>query len=412
MPQNSLENFNKSAEIRKAEQEKNVDILLKKLETGVSCDIFDGSTIKLLDEVLWDAKKKSILELKVFRSVAEWIASKMAGVGVGVLAMEEGSKYASEIAKGYLREKMLLEIGSNKTSIPKEVTETIVSTGDQTNFLLAMREAASSLVSTANAALTQVKEKVQDVGTTAVNYVSETFINNIAGPTTEMLSKPPLAVGGFLLGAGVVGGGISVVRAMRERSGFEPIAKMIQKSDEFIENGRTSEDGRDPRLELIAYFENISEDPKHIGHKLSQEEWLMLAGAVRMARASILRDMTHAPRIVAEAQAEEAMSRQERIVEDIIQNQQDLAEADMKLATEILAQFGEHLGKDLDPIKQKFKYNDTFLPKIGAYSKAFIRGGFDATGIPMAWRMVVFGLSSAHNIATGGTILKVAKKYT
>ncbi|OGI60092.1 hypothetical protein A2641_02895 [Candidatus Nomurabacteria bacterium RIFCSPHIGHO2_01_FULL_37_25] len=403
----NFKNFNNLLETRKVEQRRHEEILLEKLEIGGNCDLFDGSTLELLGKILQDTEEKGLMRLKVFNNVINWIVPKMAGVGTGAVAMDEGSKYAAEIAKGYLREKMLLEVGSKNVPMPSKAVETITQQVTQTDFFGTLRDTVNSIANTAQAALVHATEKVQEGGAMAVNYASETFINNIAGPTTEMLSKPPLAVGAFLLGAGIVGGGLSMIHTMRERSGFGLIDNLIQKSYEFIENGKISEDSHDPRLDLIAYFKNVSEDPKHLGHKLSQEEWLIFAGSVRAARASVLHDMTQAPRIVVGEEVKEGINRQEKIVEDIVSNQQALAESDIALATEILSQFGEHLGKDIDPIKQKLKYDNNLLPKISLYSKVFIRGGFDATGIPMAWRIATFGFKSAHKaarVATFGAI--------
>src|SRR3989338_8675509 len=388
----NFKNFNNLLETRKVEQRRHEEILLEKLEIGGNCDLFDGSTLELLGKILQDTEEKGLMRLKVFNNVINWIVPKMAGVGTGAVAMDEGSKYAAEIAKGYLREKMLLEVGSKNVPMPSKAVETITQQVTQTDFFCTLRDTVNSIANTAQAALVHATEKVQEGGAMAVNYASETFINNIAGPTTEMLSKPPLAVGAFLLGAGIVGGGLSMIHTMRERSGFGLIDNLIQKSYEFIENGKISED---------------SDDPKHLGHKLSQEEWLIFAGSVRAARASVLHDMTQAPRIVVGEEVKEGINRQEKIVEDIVSNQQALAESDIALATEILSQFGEHLGKDIDPIKQKLKYDNNLLPKISLYSKVFILGGFDATGIPMAWRIATFGFKSAHKaarVATFGAI--------
>lgn len=336
--------------------DRDVEILFDKLErTGL--DRFDGELISLLERVIKENNYRTVVgELaKFFYPYIETIAPKVAGW----FSFWEGAQWGKEFITTY-------------------VTENLKQQG---------KDALSTILFEETGFLASIKRMINE----AVDKVASTLINTMAGGAGGMAGIAayiPSGIAGYLGGSFITGGSLGVFREMKRSSGFEIIGGYIEKSERMIESDIPNEDGTDPRQDLIVLHKRILNDPKRMGHKLKNEDWLKFAAAVRRARVDILRDKTKAPDIIADAEARQSLEAQSRVTDQIIEIQSEIAEVDMEMAAEILNQYQTQLARELRPAEKRIiNYNDA-IHRAQRYVNAFVREGMNGTGLPFLLRVV------------------------
>lgn len=351
---------------RKGKDNEQVDILLREIEGG-RLTAFDGASVSLLQEVLKEEGKMKVFSylLDKFDDIFLWlgthIGSKYAGyeVGKAVTKSELGKEYAKRKASEYLSRVLRLDIEEG--------------------------------------ILGKIKEEIQE-------RLIQPIIDSFLAPLAGQVAVIPSAIGGYLGGSVLTGGTVELLRERKRSHGFERIAILIEASEQMIRDRKRKDNTQDPRDEIIAYHEAIIEDPKRLGHHLINEEWLQFVAAARKAKVDKLRELTRSPAIVAADKTKEGLTIQENLVETIIHAQERITQADQEMAIAILSQFDKELEKLDDPVEKYIKGNHRIFPKITRYSKAFVRGGVNATGVPLLFRMVKGTIKIGVRVMSGGFI--------
>ncbi len=360
---------------KRFEKSPDAQTLLAKLESG-SLDNFDGNIVRFLQEVLSDKNRTSLLTKlnKIMPSFLLALGPKAAGVLGAIKGAEFGKQYAHEKTAEYVTGR-----GSEYLSalLLNEKNWLLDEAGWFANFEKAINQKLHS-------AILGINEVVREKATSVITEVAEKT-GGFAGELAEI----PSGIAGYLAGSALTGSVLGVFREIRRSSGFAKIAEIIGKSDRMISADEKT-GTEDPRLELLVLQRKIIEDPKRLDHKLKNEEWLRLAVAVRAAKSDLLREKTIVPSIIASQEIKDALEKQRAIVEAIITGQGGLSEIDRETAAEILSQFDNQLAEDVDPLEKRFKNHNGIYRKLGRYSRAFVVSGFNATGIPLLWKMAKF----------------------
>lgn len=376
----------KAAGERALYRNRDIETLLNKLENEV-LDRFDGELVNFMADVLKRGNYKLTFRAlipyieKPFVAVSPKLAGFLAGLRIGDLGQEWAGSYVKEdmVAKGRVLMNKLMPDGKGFFNIENDgsIWDTIQSWWNN------MQEKAEKLI----------QETITKFG----NMLVEGMATGV-GATAGLVSYPFMAVGGYLGSSFVIGGSIGVLREIKKSAGFEQIAPFVERSEKMISNGVKNEDGTDPRHDLIVLHKKISEDPRRMGHKLANEEWMILSAAVRRARVDILREKTRTPDIILSPNARREMKTQSQVVGRIIENSEGIADADMEMAVSILAQYDTMLDRDTDRTDRDFvNYNASYYKSI-RYSQAFVREGVRGTGLPL----VVKSLQRILNVAVKG----------
>lgn len=409
--------------------DENITVLIEKLDRGI-LDSFDGETIALLEKVLKDNNSRNLLHgIRPYLEAAVGaLGPKLAGIWGGYegggIAMKWGEKYVNEAVRHQGRE--LIQAAALKEAGLFDANQGIAGTvmqwlknaetASDSSFFQSLAEGTHKALEAVISKLNElyiyvahlINQAVQDGGTLIVGGMAKT-----GGFAAGVMSYPAGAIGGYLGVSFLAGAGISTYREVKRSSGFEQIDEYVQSSEKMIENGVKNEDGSDPRQELIVLHKKILADAKQMGHDLKNEEWLTLAAAVRKARVSILREKIGAgfkDRIVppaARQELEKWAGLSEKII-SVVDIENDIAEADLEAAAEILQQFNAQLAADLNPVeKSVYNYNSN-LEKAKRYAQAFVSGGLNGTGLPVFLKVMakLMNFTARRAIPGAGLILK------
>ena len=155
----------------------------------------------------------------------------------------------------------------------------------------------------------------------------------------------------------------------------------------MIPEQKRNEDGSDPRLALIALHERIAKDPKLLGYRLNNREWVVFVAAVRSARVDLLREKTRVPEIIVSEEVLSGLERQKKIIDAFISAQTEIAEEDVTLAENILIQFESKISAESQPLITKQDEMLKIHKVMARYSRRIGRGALEGTGIPLLSRM-------------------------
>lgn len=378
---------------------KNIEVLLSKLETG-TLDNFDGELVKLLEATLKEGNyKKTLLAVVVpyFERLTGAVAPTITGIWGGFRIADAGKEFADSYVK-----------------------EDVVNKGRRLLDFLMLNETGlfdvegDDWIETLQGWFNEVKIWLAERTNKVVRQFGGALVEGMAssvGFTAGWISYPFAAVGGYLGTSFLVGGGIGVAREMKKSSGFEQIAEYVERSERMVNEDVRSEDGTDPRHDLIVLHGRIAEDPNRLGHKLKNEDWLRLSAAVRNARVSILREKTQVPEIIMSKEVRDVLGRQAELIDRLVESGGEIANEDLVMATEIISQYDGALDRDTSAVERRFiNYNSAYAKTI-RYSQAFVREGIRGTGIPLVVKTVGKLLNISSRLGVPGTgILRRNKK--
>ena len=397
--------------------EESAERLLTKLETG-GLDSFDKQSLELLNKVLSDENKGGALA-KVRQKLTaglqyagEKVGDTAAGWYVGVpVGAEIGRAWAENKAAAWIQEMITAEGGG----------------------------------------------KFADL----INFFSE------SGPVQAIVEKAAKAAGGVggmggsvlgFAGAGsLYGGAMGFVKEWRAARGFGRVKKFMEKArlyeqqqqekEEYKEEKRAEvageetdfdgwfkrkgkavseafkrayreeakaeelaevraevEQGRDPRLELLAMQKALLESPDELSLDLNNDEWVKFVGAARDAKISLIREKMRVPEggmLSPETVAE--MEGNAEVIEKFLSDQEKLAKADADAAAALLAKFETDIQKDIDMASTELEDYSTVSSKVRRYGGSVLGGAWRGTHIPAAIKTVRVLVKAGVFIFSGGT---------
>ena len=372
----------------------NVRILIEQLETG-SLQTFDQNSVELLQKVLQDNNKKGILSS--IKEAGLWSVSALGAKVAGVFAGWE----LAGAAKEYISGKMKTYLSGIWAVDPKSfLTEVAKPDAGATGLFGAGKEALKAYIAQPMQEL--YNQTVSGTANALNEKIIRPLIDSIASLTGYSVIVPAGALG-YLGGSMLIGGAVEMYREKKKNKSFERIDDLITKIKETKDKRDIDKDGFDPRLELIALHDEIVQTEGK-NFKMSNEEWLMFVGAVRSVKIELLREKTLRPLIVVGDDLDQELKRQQEIIEAIIGGQQEIINLDLKTAAAILASFETEIGKEVEPVAKYLKNSNNFFRKLGQYSKAFVRGGINATGLPTLGRLWKKISKLAATYSTGGLV--------
>ena len=392
-----------------SEHDISASILLEQVETGVLAE-FDRSEVTLLKQVLRDDNKKTIWSLLTtpVRWTGETVAPDIGGAAAAYGAAKLGKSYVTEAVatkmKSFIPEtvQQLLE---HPAHLAKKSLETVADLDAGASW---QEKIFDTLVYSAD----KVRHTTDVAYNTAVglgNKGIEGTVGIINSVKDELINKTSDAVGtasmlpagalGWLGGSSLLGGTIGFLREVGDMGGFKQLAELIDKSKYRIMARKKIEEGdedkltaaekevlvstNDPRIDLMVMFRKISDSKDQLGHKLTNDEWLSFISNVRMAKMDLVKErMSHS-------------------MENMITTQDSLAQIDTEAAIAILNQLGntEGLRKKVARAEKEFADYNSFGHKVWRYSKAFVSGAFNATKIPLLWKITKFTASTTASLA-------------
>ncbi len=390
-----------------------VSILRAQLESAEEPAPFDAKIIDLLKGISGNESKSVILNELIRMGLVggTFFASKAFGVAVGLGAGKVGKEYATEKASEYLSRFLLTPdsvkrataeaIGGIKNSVGKVATAVTgalphtVTSGIQSTWKSVVQHAQElghtikeslpeigGVVDSAAHQTQVLSEQGLNQSVHAVNeYVVQPTIDGTASATGYAAYLPSAAIG-YLTGSALFGGSMGIYQEIKKERSFAVVGELI----DTIKSGEG--DRETSCRELIALFTKISnevEGGKKDAYSFTRDQWLAFAGAVREARVFLLRKKTKPSQIIADPAVKQGNERQSSVVESIISHN-ELAAADRELACEILSQFDDIVGRDIDPIMKQYADKDRIGSKIQRYSGVFVKKGFSATGLPLLWK--------------------------
>jgi hypothetical protein len=372
----------------------NIRILIEQLETG-SLQTFDQNSVELLQKVLADNNKKGILSS--IKEAGLWSVSALGAKVAGVFAGWELAGAAKEYVSGKMKNYLSGIWNVDPSGMLTEVAKT--DTG------------ASGIFGAGKEALkAYIAQPMQELYNSTISGTANALNDKILHPMIEAVSKLtgftvvlPAGALGYLGGSMLVGGTIEMYKERKKNKSFERIDELITKIKETKDKRDIDKDGFDPRLELIALHDEIVQmEGKNF--KMSNEEWLIFVGAVRSVKVELLREKTLRPLIVVGDELDQELKRQQEIIEAIISGQQEIVNLDLETAAAILASFETKISNEVEPVAKYLKNSNNFFRKIGQYSKAFVRGGINATGLPTLGRLWKKISKIASTYSTGGLV--------
>jgi Trp operon repressor len=436
---------------------RNAEILIKKLtaeEEGESeveprPDSFDGRTIKLLEDVLVSKDRAAVTRavLPIAAAGGGWfykriltpIVPKVLGAYGGLEGASEGMDWAHKYvtkdvaARGetLIRKAVLEESGifdphkgiagtisnwlasaEKLTNVPQDspgfsggVLEGLRGLAQQ-----ATHDAAEGAHATVEQLIKWINElwifvshiinlAVQNGGKIIVDGMAEAG-GLLAGP----VGYTGGAIGAYLGVSFVAGAGFEIASEIKRSAGFEQMGEYVDRSEQMIKTGQKNEDGSDPRHELMVLEQRIMEDPNHLGHKLSNEEWLHFAAAVRNARVSLLKEkISHQDNILHTPEEQQELSRRAEIISQFVDDQNSIADADEELATKILDGFNRAVVRESRSAEEKVYNYNSVKEKAKRYGRAFARGGLNGTGIVPFMRTTAKFAARATKLAIPGS---------
>ncbi len=411
--------------------EQSAEKLLIKLEQG-GLDSFDKQSLQLLNKVLSDENKGGALMVvrKKLTGIGQFAAEKggdsAAGWYLGVPAGGEmGRKWANNKMAEWIQKQIALDSGS---------------------MLGKSLEFAKDLPG-----LGSIVEKMASKAGEGVAAAT--------GKAAEMAGGVGKAAGGVIgfMSAGALFGGITgFIKEWRAARGFGRVKKLMEKARLFAEQeegkeeykekkkaeaaGEKSEDGwvkrkakdvgealktaykeetkaqelremrseveqgRDPRLELLAMQKALLESPDELSIDLDNDEWVKFVGAARDAKVSLIRERMKIPDggMLSEQTIAE-MEGNAELVETFLENQDALAQADLQAAVALLAKFEADVQEDIDVAGTELEDYSTKMSKLRRYGGSIVGGAWRGTHIPAAIKTIRILAKAGFFVVSGGT---------
>ncbi|HEY4520618.1 MAG TPA: hypothetical protein VJJ72_02340 [Candidatus Paceibacterota bacterium] len=372
---------------REAIQNPDAAILLKELASG-ELPAFDRTNLELLERAIKDGNKATILKgLHKGSGVLQGVGPKVVGILSVPKSMEIGQEYVDEAVTEATKEKAIEILDNIAINITVPDLPSYKFESEWLQWLNTLQEYVNKLVNDIEAwykvAVEQkVNEKIQEFSAKAADVISTT-----SGDVIGWLAQFPAGVLGYLATSAFAGGTIGGTREWLRATGFQDISKAIEDSQRMIQEKKRNEDGSDPRLALIALHERIAKDPKLLGYRLNNREWVVFVAAVRSARVDLLREKTRVPEIIVSEEVLSGLERQKKIIDAFISAQTEIAEEDVTLAENILIQFESKISAESQPLITKQDEMLKIHKVMARYSRRIGRGALEGTGIPLLSRM-------------------------
>ena len=396
-----------------------VGILTKQLESGESSH-FDTGFVDLLEEVNANKDKSAIAHSLINTGIISFktLGSKAVGILGGIEAGVLGQQYFTNKAQAYLSERLLLDPTTVKAipghamegakeavhSVTKDIDPAIVEAAKKTTGQF--KDAFHSLGNLfGHHPIEKGAEIVKSGAAHGVDVSVEGINHTVIQPAIESASDAvgwtsylPSAAIGYLLASGFAGGVAGVIQERREKNSFAHYSDLIAEVNSFKPEDNPVSFEQDPRVKLAVEFKRISETPDKTKYSFTKEEWLLFAAGAREAKCSLLRSKTRAAEITL-PEEHPVLERKVRAIDGIMLNEQSqLAEADMELAKNILVQFDTRLTQEMSPLEKENALQNTVSRKILRYSKTFVKSGLNATGIPTLWKATKLSLKVARKV--------------
>lgn len=352
-----------SAGVQQIEQqlkERNPDALIllhkltAKLEGREGLDSFDGASVRLLGEVLQNDDRSLILKhiARSYPGILAFLTPKAGGALTALVGSKMGSSWAVHAAAKAIATTVLLNERGILGAAKRAANETLI---------IPVIESIAGLVGSA--------------------------------------ASIAFGILAYFVGAGLIGGTLGVMRERRKETGFEPLRELIDNLRESESAGNfKGEDGNDLRLKLVELVHRYSEDTAS-RRNLTNDEWLRLVAAARRARVSLIEENTAPTMIIADPTIRRYLEEQKGIVDKITHRWEDLRDADLETAEEILAQFERHIDNETQGIPLGAAEQRSQGERLRAYAAAFVREGYRASGIPLFLNLTSLGLKSVNKIS-------------
>lgn len=348
---------------------------------------FDAPCEELLEKVYKDKTKAYILKsLNHGSGIIEGLGPKIAGIMAAPEAAKIGSEYVEKAVNEASKEKVVDVLSHVAININVPDLPTYQFQSEWLQWLNTLQSMINKLINDIEAwykvvVEAKVNEKIQEYSSAAAQAIA-----NASGTVAGYVAYLPAGAAGYLATSAMAGAVVSGGREYLRASSFKDIAPKVEAAERMIKDKVKNPDGTDPRLDLIALHERISEDPKLLGYKLTPKEWLALSEAVRAVRVDLLREKTAAPEIVASPEVVSALERQKRIIEAFVNSQKEIADEDIYLALEILSQFEYQVATEAIPFMAKQDKESEPIEKMIRYARRMGRGAMEGTGLPMLYR--------------------------